>query len=62
MVSMKKMPPMGSDMNGVGMGFFKNQNYDIAAKVLIAFTNPKNYFLDYFYMEYSLHFDYVLET
>jgi tetratricopeptide (TPR) repeat protein len=54
---------IGEDLNGIGMEFFKDQKYDIAAKVFeVATTNPasKTYLLDYFYMGYSLYFDYAL--
>lgn len=67
--NLKKSVEMDSliaeDMNAIGMGFFKDQRYDIAAKVFeVATINSasKNYLLDHFYMGYSLYFDYALNA
>src|SRR5690606_9649635 len=54
---------IAEDLNDVGMGFFKDQQYGTAARVFeVATLNPesKNYLYDYFYLGYSLYFDYVL--
>jgi tetratricopeptide (TPR) repeat protein len=58
-------PTIAEDMNVIGMEFFKDQKYRIAAKVFEAATsNPesKNYLFDYFYLGYSLYFDYALNA
>src|SRR5690606_12025951 len=54
---------IAEDLNDVGMGFFKDQQYGTAARVFEGATlNPesKNYLYDYFYLGYALYFDYVL--
>lgn len=56
---------IAEDMNAIGMELFKEQKYGVAAKIFeAAITNPesKNYLFDYFYLGYSLYFDYALNT
>src|SRR5690606_38952334 len=58
-------PTIAEDMNAIGMELFKEQRYGVAAKIFeAATTNPesKNYLFDYFYLGYSLYFDYALNT